>query len=214
MNDLNIHYWSHGPHYQFRDSIVFITWRLAGTLPSHILKLFQQLTSENDDKARTCELRRIKQENVRLFRLYQDYDLELAKWSAPGFSLNEDRFAKIITGAFHYYDSKKYELHSYCVMSNHVHLLIRALPNENGSIYHISEIIRLLKSYTAHEIDKTINQTGQLWDAFHFDRIIRDERNYANVINYIMYNPVTAGLVDSPDKWRDSYCNPEFASFK
>jgi len=182
-------------------------------MPSHILKLFHQLSSEKDEKIKTYDLQRIKQENARMFKIYQEYDLELAKWDDPGFSLNEARLGKIVTGAFHYYAGKKYELHSYCVMSNHVHVLIRALQDESENIHSISEIIRLLKSFTAHEINKALHRTGQLWDDFHFDRIIRDQRNYANVVNYIMLNPMAAGLVDSPEKWRDSYCNPEYASF-
>ncbi|MDD2331531.1 MAG: transposase [Candidatus Cloacimonetes bacterium] len=132
------------------------------------------------------DLQRIKQEDARLFKLYQDYDLELVKWNDPGFSLNEERLAKIITGAFHFYAGNKYELHAYCVMSNHIHLLIRALKDADGSYHHVSEIVRCLKSYTAQEINKARKRTGQLWDDFHFDRIIRDERNYTDVVNYIV----------------------------
>ena len=210
MNELNIHYWSHGPHYQFRDSIVFITWRLAGTLPSHILKLFRQLTSEQDNQEKTRDLQNIKQETPSLFKLYQEYDLELAKWNDPGFSLNEERLARIITCALHYHEGKKYELHAYCVMSNHVHLLIRALKQDNENYYHIADLLQALKRYTANEINKRLGKSGNLWDDYYFDRIIRNEQYYHNVVNYILMNPVAAGLVKHPEDWRDSYYNPEF----
>ncbi len=206
MNELNIHYWSHGPHYQFRDSIVFLTWRLAGTLPSHILKQFQQLKSAKYDNENSHDLQRIKQENTRLFNLYQEYDQGLAKCNDSSFSLNEERLAKIVTGAFHFHDGKKYELHAYCVMSNHIHLLIRALKRDNENYYHIADLVRALKRYSATEINKRLGRRGILWDDYYFDRIIRDEQNYNNVVNYIMMNPVAAGLVDSPEEWRDSYC--------
>ncbi len=207
MEELNIYYWSHGPHYQFRDSLVFITWRLAGTLPSHILKLFQQLRKADNDQDKAHDIELMRSQNARLFKLYQDYDLELAKWENPGFSLNDEAIAKLIAGAFQYYAGRKYELHAYCVMRNHVHLLIRALPDVKGECYLISDIVRSLKSYTAHETNRILHRTGQFWDDFHFDRIIRDERDYANVVNYILMNPVAAGLVDKPEKWRDSYSN-------
>jgi putative transposase len=211
MKELNIHYWSHGPHYQFRDSIVFITWRVAGTLPAHVLELFQQLRAGTGAPESSRDLERVKQENARLFRLYEEYDLGLAQWKAPGFSLNDKAPAKIITGAFHFYDGKMYELHAHCVMSNHVHILIRALRDEQGEIQRISECVRLLKSYTSHAINKVLHRSGQLWDDFHFDRIIRDEQNYGNVVNYILMNPVAAGLVEKPEEWRDSYYNPVLA---
>ncbi len=211
MEELNIHYWSHGPHYQFRDSIVFITWRLAGTLPAHVRKLFERLKAASGDLETIRDLKRIKAENARLFGLYQEYDLELANWDDPGFSLNQDALAAIVTGAFHFYAGTKYELHTYCVMSNHVHILLRALRNEQGGLYRISDLVGWLKSYTAHEINKVLGRRGQLWDNFHFDRIIRDARNYDNVVNYIRMNPVAAGLVNSPEEWRDSFFDPSLA---
>lgn len=139
--------------------------------------------------------------------ILMEYDLELAQWHDPGFSLNDEAIAKIVTGAFHYYAGKRYELQAYCVMSNHVHLLIRAVQDDKGGFHLISDTVRLLKSHTAHEINKFLHRTGQFWDDFYFDRIIRDEHDYTNVVNYILMNPVAAGLVDSPGKWRDSYNN-------
>jgi len=211
MSDLEIRYWSHGPHYQFRDSIVFLTWRLAFTLPAKLKELFQTLKTAESDKDIKHDIEYLIRQNARLFQLYQEYDLELGKHQNPGFSLNEEALAKIVTGAFHFYAGKKYDLHAYCVMSNHVHLLLRAIQDGQDSFHSIAEIVRSLKSYTAHEINKVLKKKGRLWDDFYFDRIIRDERNYYNVVNYILMNPVAAGLVDSPQKWRDSYFNPAYA---
>jgi REP element-mobilizing transposase RayT len=209
MSELNIRYWSHGPHYQFEDSIVFITWRLAGTLPAHIMDLFRQLRSADSEQENDRDLKRIQRENARLFNLYQDYDLELANWNDPGFSLNDEALAPIVTGAFQFYARVKYELHAYCVMSNHVHILIRALRDENGDLNRVSDLVRSMKSFTAHEINKVLQRRGQLWDDFHFDRVIRDARNYDNVVRYILMNPVAAGLVDKPEQWRDSFFDPD-----
>lgn len=176
-----------------------------------MLELFQQLRATTSDKVSSHDLELIKQENTRLFRLYHEYDLELVNWKDPGFSLNDSALAEIITGALHFYDGKIYDLHAYCVMCNHVHILIRALQDEQGEIHRISECVRLLKSYTSHEINKVLHKSGQLWDDFHFDRIIRDTRYYDNVVNYILMNPVASGLVSKPEEWRDSYFNPNLA---
>ena len=210
MEDLNIHYWSHGPHFQSHDSIVFITWRLAGTLPAHVLDLFRKLKATETELETIQDLKKVKDENARLFRLYQEYDQELANWQTPGFSLNDEELASILTKAFHFSAGKKYELHAYCVMSNHVHLLIKALKRENGDYYHIADLIRAIKRYTAYEINKLLGKGGQLWDDYYFDRIIRNERNYIAVVEYILNNPVAAGLVSRSEDWRDSFYDSRY----
>jgi REP element-mobilizing transposase RayT len=210
MEELNIRYWSHGPHYQFRNSIVFITWRVAGTLPGHIQNLFAQLKTAETELETIRDLEKTKAENARLFRLYQEYDQELASWQTPGLSLNDAALAAILTRAFHFYADKKYELHAYCVMSNHVHLLIRALKREEGEYYLIADLVRAIKRYTAYEINKILRINCQFWDDFYFDRIIRNERNYNAVVEYILNNPVKAGLVNKAKQWRDSFVNSRF----
>lgn len=192
MEELNIQYWSHGPHYQHHDSVVFITWRLAGTLPATTLALFKQLKFTKMEPETIHELDRIKDENSRLFKLFCDYDRELVNWQAQGFTLNDNALASIITGSLQFYANKRYELHSYCVMSNHVHLLIRALTNSNGEYHRIGDIVRDIKRYTAHELNKAIGSVGQIWDDYYFDRIIRNDKNYTAVVEYIMSNPVAA----------------------
>ena len=39
----------------------------------------------------------------------------------------------------------------------------------------------------------------------YFDRYIRNEKDYYNVINYYFYNPAKAGLVEHPDDWEYFY---------
>jgi REP element-mobilizing transposase RayT len=56
--------------------------------------------------------------------------------------LNEPNIAKIVTSAFRYFDGSKYELHAYCVMSNHVHVLLKAHKDETGDCFLISKIIQ------------------------------------------------------------------------
>jgi REP element-mobilizing transposase RayT len=212
MPELIDKHWSHGPHYQFSDSIIFITWRLAFTLPKHIIALFEELKTKalTDENKRDMEY--LKNHNDFLLQRFQDYDLALGKFTNPGYSLNEPNIAKIVTSAFHFFDGSKYELHAYCVMSNHVHVLLKALKDETGDYFLISKIVQSLKRFTANEINKTLDKKGQVWDDFYFDRIIRNMKNYENVVNYILMNPVAAGLIDDVGKWRDSFFNPGYIS--
>jgi len=210
LEELNIRYWNHGPHFQFNDSIVFITWRLAFTLPAHILALFKELSAMPNDPETILTKEQIEKSNAYLYKLFIDFDNELAAMPSVGFSLNEDKIAEIVTQSFHYFDSKRYELHAYCIMSNHVHLLLRALKNDSGEYNRIADIVQSLKRWTAREINRFRGKRGQVWNHYYFDRIIRDPENYENVVSYMLNNPVKAGLVNSHEKWRDSYFNASF----
>ena len=172
--------------------------------------MFKELKNTKIEEQKQSGIAYLKSQNQRLFQLFLKYDLELANYKNPSFSLNEPNLAKLLTDAFHFYDAKHYELHAYCVMPNHVHLLIRALKDEQDSYYRISNIVKTLKTYTAKEINKALNKTGTVWDNYYFDRIIRDVDSYHNVVKYILENPVVAGLVDNEENWRDSYSRPEW----
>lgn len=211
MSEIVEAHWSHGPHYQFDDSIVFITWRLAFTLPAYIIALFRELSKHPEQAEHDAE--RLRQDNAYLYQKFLDYDLALASYQNPGFSLNEPNIAELIKASFHSQDGLKYELHAYVLMSNHVHLLIRALTDADGKHYHISDIVQSLKRYTATQINRYLHRAGTVWDDFYFDRIIRNQKNYFNVVNYILRNPVTAGLVDDVEKWKDSYVNNSYGGW-
>ena len=46
----------------------------------------------------------------------------------------------------------------------------------------------------------------RLWHREYWDRFIRDENHFKKAIEYIHMNPVKAGLVNSPKKWKWSSC--------
>lgn len=62
-----------------------------------------------------------------------------------------------------------------------------------------------LKGYTAHEANRTLNRKGQFWEAESYDHIVRDEAEFARIINYVVNNPVKAGLVNDWREWKWSW---------
>lgn len=111
--------------------------------------------------------------------------------------MRDDRVAQIVKDALFYYDGNKYKIIAWCIMPNHVHTLIEVF---NG--ISLSEIIHSWKSYSANQINKLLNRTGQVWMMEYFDRYIRDYDHFEKVVNYIHNNPVKAGLVKSPSEYR------------
>lgn len=205
-----IRYWSHGPHYQFKDSIVFITWRVAGTLPAHIIALFNELSQKPQEEDILHDEVEAISRNEYLYNKFLEYDKGLVDFKLHDFSLNDPEIAQIISQAFHFFDGKRYELHAYCIMHNHIHLLIRAMKKNFSDYYRVADIIQSLKRFTARRINKHLGKQGNLWDRFYFDRVIRNSNNYLNVINYIKMNPVVAGVVKKPEDFRDTYVNLAF----
>ena len=111
--------------------------------------------------------------------------------------MKNDNVAQIVRDNLMFHNGKKYNLLKWCIMPNHVHTLIEVF---NG--ISLSEILHCWRSYTAHQINKLLNRTGQVWMMEYFDRYIRDYDHFEKVVNYIHNNPVKAGLVQSPSEYR------------
>jgi len=71
-------------------------------------------------------------------------------------------------------------------------------PYENASLI---EILKDLKSAAVHKINRVLGRTGSLWQRESFDRIVRSDENLRRKREYIINNPVRAGLVSSWDDY-------------
>ena len=111
--------------------------------------------------------------------------------------LKDSRIAAIVQENLLHFDGIRYNLLCWCVMPNHVHVLIEVLDGCS-----LSQIMHGWRSYTAKEANKILGRTGQFWMEEYFDRYIRNERHLQNVVDYIHNNPVNAGLVDEAEKWK------------
>ena len=83
----------------------------------------------------------------------------------------------------------------YVVMPNHVHLLI----GNNGQHY-IPEMMRWFKNITTNKYIKGVKELGwksfnkKLWQRNYYDHIIRTQKSYNFIVDYIETNPL---------KWAD-----------
>jgi putative transposase len=100
----------------------------------------------------------------------------------PGLQANE---RTMVVEALCYFEGKRYELYAYVVMDDHVHVLVR--PYENHSL---EQIVHTWKSFTANRLQRESSRTGAVWQQESFDRIVRDENEWLEKIQYIMNNPL------------------------
>lgn len=164
------------PHCDVSGLMQFITFRLADSLPGEVLH--RLLQDEIDDMGRYKQIEQ-----------FLDAGHGACWLKQPG-------VADIVEHALLHGDGVRYRLLAWCVMPNHVHVLI-----ETDSTYPVSKIVQGWKSYTARLINQHLGRSGSVWMRDYFDRYIRDDHHLAAVIAYIHSNPVKAGLVSLEQEW-------------
>ena len=87
-------------------------------------------------------------------------------------------------------------LHAYCLMTNHVHLLISPSKTES-----ISNLLKVVCSRYAQYINKKYSRTGTLWEGRHKSSAVDTELYLLKCYRYIELNPVAAKMVSRPEEY-------------
>lgn len=95
-----------------------------------------------------------------------------------------------------YYSSLNYRLVSYCLMDNHVHLVIQTDKEPLKRF-----MARLNSMYTKY-FNKKYNYIGHLFQARYFAEPIEDDIQLLEVSRYVHLNPVKARMVEWPDEYK------------
>jgi len=109
--------------------------------------------------------------------------------------LQDPRCAEIVQQELLQHDAVRYRLLAWCVMPNHVHVVL-----EQGA--DLAGTVRRWKSWTARAINVALNRKGRVWRREYFDRFARNERHLGVMIAYVESNPVAAGLAMDKGEWR------------
>lgn len=196
------------PHIQPAGATLFVTPRLFGTLPESALL---RLKAEREQRLRAIEQMDATDETKRALvydeekRAFGRYDklLDMAtdgpKW------LSDPRVAKLVCEAIHFRDGKMYDLIAFCVMPNHAHLVFAPLPKDEGEYHALSMIMHGLKGYTGWEANDILGLREHFWQHESYDHYVRDAYELARVVDYVLWNPVKAGLAESWEEWPWTY---------
>jgi REP element-mobilizing transposase RayT len=113
----------------------------------------------------------------------------------------------LVVEAIRYGDGRRFRLHALVIMPDHVHIILTPLLHNNGP-FSIPDIMQAIKGTSAHRINQFLGRKGKVWQDESFDRALRHEEAIEGKINYVLENPVRAGLVKSIDEyswsWRDA----------
>jgi len=201
---MKIIYKRHLPHIQPPGATIFITFRLEGSVPvaesrqvkedyEHFTRIIQTQPAQRQIASR-------KRASL-IFR----YDSILHDSNNSPHYLKDSRIAKIVMKAIHFNDNQLYDLLAFCIMSNHVHVVLTPLAVASEEYISLERITHSIKSYTANQVNRLLNQPGQFWDHESFDHYCRSESEVNRFIDYTINNPVKAGLVNNPSEWPWSY---------
>ena len=195
------------PHIQPPGATLFITSRLAGSLPVEVEK---RLISERIEIL--IALRKVPKgskewENMYLGlrKHFAKYDKLLDRADYGPTWLADSRIADLVASAIHHRDGLVYDLDAFTIMSNHFHMQMTPLQKEDGTYIAMSAIMHSLKTYTARMANKLLNRKGQFWQHENYDHYARNLEEEERIAIYIANNPVEVGLVERWYDWRWTY---------
>ncbi len=168
------------PHYDEPGKVQFITYRLHDSLPKALLEAW-------DEALRNKEIDELKR--MRKIERYLDKG-HGACW------LRQPAVAEMIQDNLRHFDGERYRLLAWCVMPNHVHVIIETVEG-----YSMESVTHSWKSYSAHQLNRIVARKGCVWQTEVFDRYMRGPLHLARTLFYVEQNPVTASLVALPGDW-------------
>ena len=177
------------PHHDEGGLLQNITYRLADSVPSRLLARMEE------------ELRTVSAERVPLERRKR-MEVLLDAGHGSG-ALGRPAAAEAVVENWRRFDGVRYDLLAYVVMPTHVHVLVRMYPDVP-----LATVVRSWKSFTAKRIRRLapdVFSSGPVWRRGYWDRAIRNEKHFRNAVEYILNNPVKAGLVRDAADWPWSF---------
>jgi len=163
------------PHWQPEGVAFSICIRLSGSLP------LEKILQLKEEKALNSQNWTVPDWD----NYFLKYDELLDSECAGPVWMKEDEIASIIKEALHFRDGSEFRLIAYCLMANHLHLIV----DQCSKI--LFRILQSFKRYTARRANILLKRTGQpFWAKESYDHIIRNDVDMENQMRYLINNPV------------------------
>ena len=123
------------------------------------------------------------------------------RWILP-----DEARALVLKSCIHDHEEK---LFVYCavVMPDHAHMIfVPLVDGPKNEMVSLATITQAIKSASAHNINRMLGRKGTVWQEESFDHVLRSSEALDRKIDYVLNNPVRAGLVtkleDYPWLWQ------------
>ena len=184
------------PHCDYPGLVQFVTFRLADSMPASRRAEWEHLLRIEDVREKRTKL--------------EDY-------LDRGFGecqLRNPRIGQLAESALLHFHDQRYELLAWCVMPNHVHVLVHVWQTPLWKMvqsWKIYVATRAGRSQVAerrvparHESESAPKQGSPLrsfWQREYWDTFMRDEEQENRAVRYIESNPAKAHLCREPQHW-------------
>jgi putative transposase len=101
-----------------------------------------------------------------------------------------ERYLQIL---LHYKKKYGFKLYAYCIMPNHIHLIVEA-----KKVNDLAKIMQGVSLTYTLWFNKKYGKVGHLWQGRFKSMVIQKDRYLIDCVNYIEYNPLRANLTKSP----------------
>jgi putative transposase len=89
-------------------------------------------------------------------------------------------------------------VYAYCLMTNHVHLVLRPGPDTSG----IAKLMKRLAARQTRRVNRLEKRSGTLWESRYRSSPIETDTYLLACTRYVELNPVRAGMVARPGDYR------------
>jgi len=186
------------PHWFQQDVAVFLTFRTADSMPREVIERWNEEQKawllhhglESSLVADPTLLTKLSLPMQSEFRRLRDRLWHRSLDDCHGACLlRQPKLARIVGDALRYFDGDRYDLDSFIVLPNHVHLLVQFRPPTT-----LKTQVQSWLRYSAREINKLCGKSGAFWQSEAFDHLVRSPEQFAYLQRYIAENPKKANL--------------------
>ncbi len=186
------------PHCDYPGLVQFVTFRLADSMPDSRRGEWEHLLKIEDDREKRT-------------RLEEYLDRGIGKCH-----LRDPRIAQIVEDAMLHFHDEHYGLLAWCVMPNHVHVLVHVWQMPLDEIiqswkrFSATRALKLLRAERRTPIRRdpdNLNEPNRssalqsFWQREYWDTFMRDEEQQRKAVHYIENNPVKAKLCRVDKEW-------------
>ncbi len=190
------------PHCDFPNLIQLLTIRLSDSLPISRKREWEHLLKLEDDRERR---------------------MKLEEYLDKGFGkcwLRRPAIARLCEEALLHFHRKRFELLAWCVMPNHIHVLVDVWNTPLWKMIkswkqfvstQAQSIVVECQAPVRHEVARSAEMPGRRpalqsirWQREYWDTFMRNGEQSRKATRYIENNPVRAGLCRKPEDWQYS----------
>lgn len=211
------------PHFHRVGATFFITTHLHNSIPFDTLKKLREKRDKSIEALKKKHPSNLEKEIYMLRRAYfYAYDDLLDRCVNSPTHLKHHKVASIVEKYIRKYDQKYYNLVTFTMMPNHLHLVLdfsfqlnKMIPFDIAEYVNVSKVMNLIKGASGFEANKIIGNSGNpFWGNSYYDRYIRNYYHYLAAVNYTLNNAVKAKICNHWMEHPFTWLNPEYQNLE